>query len=139
MHGNGAEAAPHYGADGGITNRGGVDDDGTTNVNTEKNLSGKPGQTSSSKPGADGGELNEHAFDHPAAYDNLKPVWVPKDSFGLGDSAIRDLRSNGIDATDAGAEMNDKGSVTITRQVAALPSGVSPQADRLLCAQESSG
>lgn len=80
----------------------------------------KPAENSKTKK-AGGAELDPRAFDHPSTYDDLNPVWVPNDSFGMGNAAIRDLRAAGIDATDEGAEMDDKGGVHITRSVASLP------------------
>jgi hypothetical protein len=60
-------------------------------------------------------EENEHAFDHPSTYVSQRWIWIPRDPFGLSKELINDLHDAGIDASDEGADMDDKGIVEVTR------------------------
>lgn len=59
-------------------------------------------------------DVDEHAFDHPSTYRAAPFVWVPKDSLGLSDAILEELREAGVDASDLGASMNEKARVKVT-------------------------
>lgn len=58
---------------------------------------------------------DEHAFDHPSTYVDQPWIWVPKDSLGLSEMLISDLKLVGVDASNVGAEMDEKGIVEVSR------------------------
>lgn len=58
---------------------------------------------------------DEHAFDHPATYEAQKWVWIPKDPLGLSELLAKELRDAGVDASDVGAFMDEKGVVEVRR------------------------
>jgi len=58
---------------------------------------------------------NEHAFDHPSTYVDQAWIWIPKDPLGLSEILTRDLKEAGVDASDVGANMDEKGVVEVTR------------------------
>jgi len=59
--------------------------------------------------------LDRHAFDHPASYEHQPIVWIPKDTLGLSEIELAGNREAGVDTSDLGATMNEKGKVDITR------------------------
>ncbi|KAF5322492.1 hypothetical protein D9619_001365 [Psilocybe cf. subviscida] len=54
-------------------------------------------------------EQEDHTFDHPSAYVDQSWIWIPKDPLGLSEYLVNDLKAVGIDASDVGANMDDKG------------------------------
>lgn len=58
---------------------------------------------------------DEHAFDHPSTYETQKWVWIPKDPLGLSELLAKELRDAGVDASDVGAFMDEKGVVEVKR------------------------
>ena len=53
-------------------------------------------------------------FDHPAAVETQRVIWVPNDELGLGRSEVEDMERRGIEGSLEKAEMNEKGEVKIT-------------------------
>ncbi|TEB37492.1 DUF221-domain-containing protein [Coprinellus micaceus] len=60
-------------------------------------------------------EDDTHAFDHPSTYQEQPWIWIPKDVLGLSEILAQDLRSGGVDASDVGAFMDEKGVVEVRR------------------------
>lgn len=60
-------------------------------------------------------EDDEHAFDHPSTYVDQPWIWMPKDRLGLSQLLVDDLHAVGVDASDVGAVMDEKGVVEVTR------------------------
>ncbi|KAH6914205.1 DUF221 family protein [Coprinopsis sp. MPI-PUGE-AT-0042] len=58
---------------------------------------------------------DDHAFDHPSTYEQQKWVWIPKDPLGLSELLAKELRDAGVDASDVGALMDEKGVVEVKR------------------------
>ncbi|KAF9261249.1 DUF221 family protein [Marasmius fiardii PR-910] len=58
---------------------------------------------------------DEHAFDHPSTYEEQRWIWVPKDTLGLSEILVRELHEKGVDASDLGAVMDERGVVEVTR------------------------
>lgn len=61
------------------------------------------------------GDRDEHAFDHPSTYVDQEWIWLPKDRLGFSGMIVGDLRKVGVDASDLGAIMDEKGVVEVTR------------------------
>lgn len=59
--------------------------------------------------------LDEHAFDHPSTWRSAPWIWIPKDTLGLSDTLVEDLRAAGVEAADIGASMNSEGVVKVSR------------------------
>ncbi|TRM61311.1 phosphate metabolism protein-domain-containing protein [Schizophyllum amplum] len=57
----------------------------------------------------------EHAFDHPALHEPQPWIWVPRDPLGLSGLLVGELTSAGVEASDVGAVMNEKGVVDVSR------------------------
>ncbi|KAF8893933.1 late exocytosis, associated with Golgi transport-domain-containing protein [Infundibulicybe gibba] len=66
-------------------------------------------------------DYDDHAFDHPSTYKPQAWVWIPRDRLGFSELLAGDLRAVGVAASDAGAVMDKKGVVEVTRG----PPGVS--------------
>lgn len=58
---------------------------------------------------------DEHAFDHPSTYVDQPWIWLPRDQLGLSELLTNDLKAAGVDASDVGASMDEKGIVEVTR------------------------
>jgi hypothetical protein len=56
-----------------------------------------------------------HAFDHPSTYVDQAWIWLPRDQLGLSELLANDLKAAGVDASDVGASMDDRGIVEVTR------------------------
>ncbi|RDB24859.1 Uncharacterized protein RSN1 [Hypsizygus marmoreus] len=56
-----------------------------------------------------------HAFDHPSTYVEQSWIWLPRDPLGLSQVLANDLKAVGVDASDVGAAMDEKGIVEVTR------------------------
>jgi hypothetical protein len=63
----------------------------------------------------DNEDTDEHAFDHPATYVEQTWVWVPKDPLGLSDMLVYDMKKAGVEASDKGASIDDRGVVEASR------------------------
>jgi calcium permeable stress-gated cation channel len=59
--------------------------------------------------------FDEHAFDHPSTYVEQAWIWLPRDRLGLSEVLVEELKSHGVDASDAGATMDERGIVEVTR------------------------
>lgn len=59
-------------------------------------------------------EVDEHAFDHPSTYKPAPIIWVPKDSLGLSEGFLVDLKEAGIEASELGASMNEHARVKVS-------------------------
>jgi hypothetical protein len=53
-------------------------------------------------------------FRHPAAVEEQRIIWLPRDQLGLVDKITQDLASRDILHSTDGAEMDDKGHVNVT-------------------------
>ncbi|KAJ7072039.1 DUF221 family protein [Mycena amicta] len=60
-------------------------------------------------------ETDENAFDHPSTYQTQRWIWIPKDRLGFSRLLLDDLRRAGVDASDEGAVMDERGVVEATR------------------------
>ncbi|KAF7361617.1 hypothetical protein MVEN_00504900 [Mycena venus] len=60
-------------------------------------------------------EQDDHAFDHPSTYVKQPWIWMPQDRLGLSKLLVDDLHAVGVDASDLGAVMDEKGIVEVTR------------------------
>jgi len=60
-------------------------------------------------------KLDSHAFTNPAAYKPQPVVWLPKDTLGIAKIELESNRLSGIESSDQGAIMNEKGKVEISR------------------------
>lgn len=65
----------------------------------------------SAKPVEDEGPTD---FSHPAAVEEQRMIWLPKDNLGLVREIERDLESRGVLYSTEGAEMDNKGHVNVT-------------------------
>lgn len=74
-----------------------------------------PDQEDSSRGTATEGKRNDEPadFDHPAAVEAQRIVWVPRDALGLGDAEVRACREAGVLAGSDNALMDQKGHVTV--------------------------
>ncbi len=70
---------------------------------------------SDEEDGDDEADFDEHAFDHPSTYEEQKWIWIPHDTLGLSEMLVQDLKDVGVDASDEGANMDEKGVVEVTR------------------------
>ena len=60
-------------------------------------------------------DFDVHGFDHPSTYAPQPWVWVPRDPFGLSGVLVRGFRAAGVEASDEGAVMDEKGTVEVYR------------------------
>ena len=60
-------------------------------------------------------DFDVHGFDHPSTYREQPWIWVPRDIFGISSTVVRELRENGIEASDEGSTMDRDGTVEVTR------------------------
>jgi hypothetical protein len=58
---------------------------------------------------------DDHAFDHPSTYVHQPWIWIPKDTLGLSEALVMDLKKSGVEASSVGAVMDEKGVVTVSR------------------------
>jgi calcium permeable stress-gated cation channel len=63
----------------------------------------------------DSDDFDEHAFDHPSTYADQPWIWIPKDGLGLSQLLVSELKQGGVEASDVGAVMDDKGTVEVIR------------------------
>lgn len=57
----------------------------------------------------------DHAFDHPSTYVGQPWIWLPKDTLGLSELLVNELKGAGVDASNVGATMDEKGVVEVSR------------------------
>ncbi|KAI0340297.1 DUF221-domain-containing protein [Trametopsis cervina] len=60
-------------------------------------------------------DFDVHGFDHPSTYTSQPWIWVPKDELGVSTVIVRELRNDGVDASDEGSTMGPKGEVEVQR------------------------
>jgi calcium permeable stress-gated cation channel len=70
---------------------------------------------SDEEEGEDEEERDEHAFDHPSTYVEQPWIWIPKDTLGLSELLVEELRSAGVESSNSGATMDEKGIVEVSR------------------------
>ncbi|CAE6449878.1 unnamed protein product [Rhizoctonia solani] len=63
----------------------------------------------------DDSDLDDFAFDHPNTYKDAPWIWIPKDNLGISTVLLKDLHAVKVEASDIGAEMDEKGVVKVTR------------------------
>jgi hypothetical protein len=84
------------------------------------NFSEKSGKLEDSSSSEQGNEYKlvpeeEYGFAHPAASRPQRIVWLPKDTLGLAMEEEKSIRDAGIFVSLAGAEMDAKGKVDVSR------------------------
>lgn len=52
---------------------------------------------------------------HPAAWQPMKPIWLPEDPFGISVFEVDQIRALGIECTTSGARLNEKAQCRISR------------------------
>ncbi|KJA27716.1 hypothetical protein HYPSUDRAFT_62761 [Hypholoma sublateritium FD-334 SS-4] len=57
----------------------------------------------------------DHAFNHPSTYADQPWIWLPKDSLGLSELLVSELKEAGVDASNVGASMDEEGVVEVSR------------------------
>ncbi|EKM57367.1 uncharacterized protein PHACADRAFT_194921 [Phanerochaete carnosa HHB-10118-sp] len=60
-------------------------------------------------------DFDAHGFDHPSTYEEQPWIWVPKDALGLSEVFVREYRTLGVEASDEGAVMDERGNVEVNR------------------------
>lgn len=65
--------------------------------------------------GEDEAEQDEHAFDHPSTYVEQSWIWIPKDTLGLSEVLVQELKDAGVDSSNLGATMDEHGIVEVSR------------------------
>jgi calcium permeable stress-gated cation channel len=60
-------------------------------------------------------DFDTHGFDHPSTYEPQHWIWLPKDPLGLSRVLLGELHGAGVEASDEGAEMDEKGNVEVYR------------------------
>ncbi|KZS87835.1 DUF221-domain-containing protein [Sistotremastrum niveocremeum HHB9708] len=60
-------------------------------------------------------ELEEHAFEHPATYANARWIWIPQDTLGFSKVLLEQFKAAGVEASDVGSTMDEKGVVECSR------------------------
>lgn len=63
----------------------------------------------------DDGDFDDNGFNHPSTYEDQPWIWVPEDELGVSKILVRDFLAVGVDASDIGATMDDKGTVEVHR------------------------
>jgi hypothetical protein len=58
---------------------------------------------------------DEHAFDHPSTYADQPWIWIPRDTLGLSEMLVEELRAAGVSASNMGSVMDSKGVVEVLR------------------------
>lgn len=71
--------------------------------------------TDSDDSSDDDDDADLHAFDHPSTYVSQPWIWLPKDTLGLSGVLVEDLKQSGVDASDIGSSMDEKGVVEVKR------------------------
>lgn len=65
--------------------------------------------------GDDEAEQDEHAFDHPSTYVEQPWIWIPKDTLGLCEVLVQELKDAGVESSSLGATMDEHGIVEVSR------------------------
>ncbi|GJE89817.1 hypothetical protein PsYK624_059250 [Phanerochaete sordida] len=60
-------------------------------------------------------DFDVHGFDHPSTYEGQPWIWVPRDPYGISRLLVDELRAAGVEASDEGSVMDEKGTVEVTR------------------------
>ena len=60
-------------------------------------------------------DFDAHGFDHPSTYEEQPWIWVPRDELGLSAYFVEEFRALGVEASDEGATMDEKGNVEVNR------------------------
>lgn len=60
-------------------------------------------------------DFDVHGFDHPSTYEHQPWVWLPRDSLGISSVLVREFQAAGVETSDEGAVMDEKGTVEVTR------------------------
>ncbi|EKM57402.1 uncharacterized protein PHACADRAFT_255132 [Phanerochaete carnosa HHB-10118-sp] len=60
-------------------------------------------------------DFDVHGFDHPSTYEHQQWVWLPRDPLGISHLLVKELCAAGVEASDEGADMDEKGTVEATR------------------------
>lgn len=76
---------------------------------------GAPAVEDSDSSDEDEDDDDDHAFDHPSTYVDQRWIWLPKDTLGLSEFLTQELKEAGVEASDIGATMDDKGVVEVSR------------------------
>ncbi|KAG8729091.1 hypothetical protein FRC11_009507 [Ceratobasidium sp. 423] len=63
----------------------------------------------------DDSDLDDFAFDHPNTYKDAPWIWIPKDTLGISVVLLNELHAAKVEASDEGAEMDEKGIVSVNR------------------------
>ncbi|CAE6462438.1 unnamed protein product [Rhizoctonia solani] len=63
----------------------------------------------------DDSDLDDFAFDHPNTYKDAPWIWIPKDTLGMSTVLLKELHAAKVEASDEGAEMDEKGLVIVSR------------------------
>ncbi|KAF8706086.1 Cytosolic domain of 10TM putative phosphate transporter, partial [Rhizoctonia solani] len=63
----------------------------------------------------DDSDLDEFAFDHPNTYKDAPWIWIPQDTLGISTVLLKELHAAKVEASDEGAEMDEKGVVIVKR------------------------
>ncbi|KIJ24982.1 hypothetical protein M422DRAFT_274120 [Sphaerobolus stellatus SS14] len=63
----------------------------------------------------DDSDFDDHGFDHPSRWKRQPWIWIPKDPLGLSVLFVESFSKCGIDASDQGSEMDEKGVVEVSR------------------------
>jgi len=98
-------------------NENAADSDMKNIASTEKSTNEKRAvspTSSDAEPDVTHREQDDYGYAHPAASRPQRIVWIAKDSLGLSKEEMAALKERGINASTAGAEMNDKGKVHIS-------------------------
>lgn len=94
-----------------------ADSDMKNIASTEKSTNEKRAvspTSSDAEPDVTHREQDDYGYAHPAASRPQRIVWIAKDSLGLSKEEMAALKERGINASTAGAEMNEKGKVHIS-------------------------
>ncbi|GJE96634.1 hypothetical protein PsYK624_128340 [Phanerochaete sordida] len=60
-------------------------------------------------------DFDAHGFDHPSTYAEQPWIWLPRDPLGLSARFVHEFRALGVDASDEGAVMDERGNVEVNR------------------------
>ncbi|KAL8284083.1 hypothetical protein RQP46_005196 [Phenoliferia psychrophenolica] len=59
--------------------------------------------------------LDQHAFDHPAGYEDQRIVWIPADAHGFYKHEVEATQAAEVEVSSEGATLDLKGHVDVTR------------------------
>jgi len=58
---------------------------------------------------------DDNAFAHPSTYKEQPWIWLPQDRLGFSKILVKELNDAGVDASDVGSTMDEKGVVEVSR------------------------